>query len=166
MLKMHNINFSVCNKSFENRENLQNHKSQTHKEAEIPVLKNIFKLQMSSKPQEEKIEIKQTNMLNKHICKQCKTSFRENLELLEHIKNKHIHDTWPDSGSKRDVSMIKTSSIHEPRKKKTAEEEDMHERSRHMDRKILEKQKKEEVEEIERQKELEERRQAEEQKNE
>ena len=95
-------------------------------------------------------------MLNEHICKQCKTIFQENLELLEHIKNKHIYDTWPDSGSKRDVSMIKTSSIHEPRKKKTAEEEDMHERSRNMDRKILEKRKKEELEEIERQKELEE----------
>ena len=38
---------------------------------------------------------------------------------LEHNEKLHIHDNWPDSGSKRDMSMIKTSSVLEPKKKKS-----------------------------------------------
>ena len=50
--------------------------------------------------------------------------------------------------------MVKTSSIHEPKRKKAAEEEDMIERSKNMDKKILEKRKNEDYEEMLRQKEL------------
>ena len=70
------------------------------------------------------------------------------MDRLDHNKTKHIHDNWPDSGSKRDLSMIKTSSISEPKKKKTAYELEMKERSDNMDSKILEKRKKDEMEDI------------------
>ena len=138
---MHNKTYNIGNKAFENRDRLRNHKPQLHKEAEIPVVKSIFKEPIGSKQQEEKVQMRQNMLLNKHMCKECNISFKANLELIEHNKNMLIHDTWPDSGSKRDVSMIKTSSVHEPRKKKVAEEEDMLERSKNMDRKILEKRK-------------------------
>ena len=39
------------------------------------------------------------------------------MDLLKHKEINHIHDSWPDSGSKRDSSMIKTSSLLEPKKK-------------------------------------------------
>ena len=76
------------------------------------------------------------------MCKQCNVSFKANMELIEHNEKVHIHDNWPDSGSKRDVSMVKTSSVSEPKRKKQAEEDDMIERSRNMDMKIEEKKKK------------------------
>ena len=89
-------------------------------------------------------------------CKQCNVNFNTNRELNEHNEKIHIHDNWPDSGSKRDVSMIKTSSVVEPKRKKAAEDEDMIERSKNMDRKIEEKRKKEEAEEMLRKNKLEE----------
>ena len=71
-----------------------------------------------------------------------------NLELIEHKGKTHIDDNWPDSGSKRDLSMMKSSIVHEPKKKRAAEEDEMKERSKNMDRKIIEKRKKEELEEV------------------
>ena len=85
---------------------------------------------------------------NEFYCIKCNLQFKTNLDRLDHNKTKHIHDNWPDSGSKRDLSMIKTSSISEPKKKKTAYELEMKERSDHMDSKILEKKKKDEMEDI------------------
>ena len=74
--------------------------------------------------------------------------FVTNLELIEHQGKTHIDDNWPDSGSKRDVSMVKSSSVHEPKKKRAAENDEMRERSNNMDRKIMEKRKREELKEV------------------
>ena len=53
--------------------------------------------------------------------------------------------------------MVRTSSVAEPKKKKIAEQEEMIERSNIMDKKVLDKRKKEEAEEILQLKEVEER---------
>ena len=47
------------------------------------------------------------------------------MELSEHITKTNIHDNWPDSGSKRDVSLVKTSSMLKPKKKKAVHETEM-----------------------------------------
>ena len=166
MVKMHNNTCNICNTTFESVVKLNNHMMQTHRQNIIPNVKNSTKPPIVLKVQKEKGVINTVNMVNKHMCKQCNNSFNANLELIEHNKNVHIHDTWPDSGSKRDLSMVKTSSVSEPKKKKAAEEQDMIERSNNMDRKILEKRKKEELEEEVRNKELQERKRREEQKSE
>ena len=85
---------------------------------------------------------------NQFNCEVCQSTFDSQQKLKKHINEQHIHDNWPDSGSKRDMSMIKTSSISEPKKKKTAYDQEMKERSDNMDKKILEKRKKEEMNEI------------------
>ena len=47
------------------------------------------------------------NLSKDHICKQCSRNFKTKMELNENNEKVHIHDNWPDSGSKRDASMIK-----------------------------------------------------------
>ena len=88
-------------------------------------------------------------------CEHCNINFKTKQEVFEHREKSHIHDNWPESGSKRDVSMVKTSSVSEPKKKTAAEEEEMKFRSEQMDRKVLEKRKREELEEMLRKKSLE-----------
>ena len=73
------------------------------------------------------------------MCEHCNIEFKRNQELLRHTENLHIHDNWPNSGSKRTVCMVNTSSVTEPKKKKAAEEEEMKERSDQMDKIILDK---------------------------
>ena len=162
--KMHNNICDVCNNIFKSAYKLKEHKFQIHKHTPKLVFKDTtnkvlvqpkqVQLEDSVKTHEEKTS--PIHMAQAHECKQCNVSFTTKVELYEHNEKLHIHDTWPDSGSKRDVSLIKTSSVSEPKRKKAAEEDDMIERSRNMDRKIEEKRKKNDLEEMLRKKELEE----------
>ena len=162
--KMHNNICDVCNNIFKSADKLKEHKSQIHKHTPKLVFKDTtnkvlvqpkqVQLEDSVKTHEEKTS--PIHMAQAHECKQCNVSFTTKVELYEHNEKLHIHDTWPDSGSKRDVSLIKTSSVSEPKRKKAAEEDDMIERSRNMDRKIEEKRKKNDLGEMLRKKELEE----------
>ena len=65
------------------------------------------------------------DLQNNVKCDQCDMEIKNNTELVKHNEEKHIHDTWPNSGTKRDSSMVKISSMSEPKKKKIAGESDM-----------------------------------------
>ena len=68
-------------------------------------------------------EHNQNSQLENNVkCDQCDKEVKNNTELVKHNVEKHIHDTWPNSCTKRDSSMVKTSSISEPKKKKIAGE--------------------------------------------
>ena len=141
--KMHDSRCNICDKKFEGVDALKIHKTETHSQAAIDIVKEVTQEKEESNVGEN-LEIK----ANEFYCIKCNLQFKTNLDRLDHNKTKHIHDNWLDSGSKRDLSMIKTSSISEPKKKKTAYELEMNERSDNMDSKILEKRKKDEMEDI------------------
>ena len=56
-------------------------------------------------PEKETKTAEPGTSLRKHRFKQCNIDFKANKELSEHIEKVHIHDNWPESGSKRDLSM-------------------------------------------------------------
>ena len=152
MKKMHEPTCNICDQKFECFKTLLKHKTDTHSQAAMDIIKEVTQTKMSKTE-----SVKPFNDEKEFHCKQCKIQFKNNQESLEHKEKTHIHDTWPDSGSKRDMSLIKTSSISEPKKKKSASELEMKERSDNMDRKILEKRKKQDMDEILERKLLEER---------
>ena len=151
MVKMHNHTCVACKDTFKSKENLNHHKSQAHSQVENKA---------QTKTVKEEVVIR--NLRNSYTFKQCNIKFQTKMELFAHNEKTHIHDNWPDSGSKQDFSMVKTSSVSEPKKKKAAEEEVMMERSNNMDKKILDKRKKEELEEMLRYKEIQEQKRKEE----
>ena len=144
--------------------------NETHSQAAMDIMKDV----LNQKPKEinhksdNVVEVKKTDVQEIKIsktsfnCQHCNFNFNTNKDLTQHNKDNHIPDTWPDSGTKRTVSMVKTSSESEPKRKRPADEEDMKERSDMMDKKILEKRKQEEVQEMLRHKELVERQRQEE----
>ena len=91
---------------------LKIHKTETHSQAAIDIVKEVTQEKEESNVWEN-LEIK----ANEFDCIQCNLQFKTNLDRLDHKKTKHINDNWPDSGSKKDLSMIKTSSISKPKKK-------------------------------------------------
>ena len=151
IIKMHKPTCNICDKIFECLSDLIKHKTETHSKAAIEIIKEVTEPKASKT--DSNAAFNHENIFN---CKQCNIQFKTNMECLEHNEKLHIQDNWPDSGSKRDMSLIKTSSISEPKKKKVASEIEMKERSDNMDRKILEKRKKEEMDEILERKSLEE----------
>ena len=158
------IKCTECFKSLGKRY-LKTHVEKIHKAKGHNIVSNIILSDSQSKTEQVQVEINKVSeqpiiLPKKHICEQCSISFKTYKELSEHNENIHIHGNWPDSGSKRDLSMVKTSSVYEPKRKKAADEEEMIERSKNMDRKIQEKRKKKkEYEEMLKKKELIERKQ-------
>ena len=138
--KMHDSSCYICEKRFDSIDELKLHKTDIHSQAANDIVKEVT--------QEEDISNSLFHNNNEFTCKECNLQFKTNLKRLEHNENRHIQDNWPDSGTKRDLSMIKTTSVSEPKKKKTANELEMKERSDNMDRKILEKRKKDEMDEM------------------
>ena len=152
--KMHNNSCNFSKNTFDSAVKFKKHEAKSHGHAVTPFIKYSTETKVVLNPKQVLAEEKGTEKLsakhisNNYMCKQCNVSFKANMELIEHNEKVHIHDNWPDSGSKRDVSMVKTSSVSEPKRKKQAEEDDMIERSRNMDMKIEEKRKREEYEDM------------------
>ena len=152
MVKMHKNKCSLCKKTFQKVYDLKNHEKNVHNKSENDIHKNAKQSEISITPKkvfnpgsEKEANSQNLKNLNRFSCIQCNIKFNTNMELSEHITKSHIHDNWPDSGSKRDASLVKTSSMVEPKKKKAAHETEMKERSDMMDKKILEKRKREEI---------------------
>ena len=131
IVNVHNHTCDICKDTFKSKDKLKHHNVQAHSQVEN---------KSHTKTVNENYVL--GNMTNSFPCKQCNIKFQTKIDQLKHNEKAHIHDNWPDSGSKRDISMIKTSSVSEPKKKKAAEEDEMKERSENMDKKILDKRKK------------------------
>ena len=100
------------------------HKTNGHNNALNVIISDSQSITKQVQVEANKKVIEPIILLKKHSCEQCSISFKTYRELSEHNENVHIHGNWPDSGSKRDLSMVKTSSVSEPKRKKAAEEED------------------------------------------
>ena len=141
--KMH-TQCNICQEKFTSVKEMTKHKGLKQSKAAIKI---------SNEEVKKKDIVKMTNPWKECLetefkCEHCDIKFKTKQEMFEHRGKNHIYDNWPESGSKRDVSMVKTSSMSEPKKKKLAEEEEMKLRSEQMDRKIIEKIKREELEEM------------------
>ena len=123
---MHIVKYNIFDKSFKTQSDMKNHRQLTHSQAAIDIVQDV----QNSSSTRKLLDIA-------FICNHCKMQFKTNIFLLEHKENKHMDDNWPDSGSKQDVSMVKTYSLSEPKKKQAADEDEMRERSNNMDKKIL-----------------------------
>ena len=129
MVKMHKNSSSICNKTFKKVYELKVHKDNSHSQADIEIIKDIKQTKVPVTPVKSDILASDQGPQNKKVtnhqlsysCKQCNLGFETNMEVIKHNEKTHIPDNWPDSGSKRDVSMVKTSSVVEPKKKKAAE---------------------------------------------
>ena len=151
--KMHCVQCNICENKFKNDSDMKTHRELNHSQTAINIVKDV----LNTRQDVTKIKtVTPSEKQDVFICNHCDMKFVTNLELIEHKGKNHIDDNWPDSGSKRDVSMVKSSSVHEPKKKRAAEDDEMRERSENMDRKIMEKRKREELEEVLRKKSMEE----------
>ena len=142
--KMHNLRCNICDIKFVGGIKLKSHMTEAHSKAAIEITKEVIE----DNQDPTVLKPKNIDLQRSFNCSQCSVGFKEKIELFEHNENVHIHDNWPDSGSKRTVSMVKTSSILEPKKKKAAEDSEMKTRSDEMDRKVLEKRKKDELDDV------------------
>ena len=133
MERMHIVKCDICEKSFKTQSDMKNHRKLTHSQAAIDIVQDV----LNTKKEADSRTLLGVVFIGSH----CKNHFKTNMLLIAHKEKEHIDDNWPDSGSKRTVSMVKTSSMSEPKKKRTADEDEMRERSNNMDRKILEKRK-------------------------
>ena len=134
----------ICNEIFLTKIALKEHTVSRHSSASIKIIKEVLKEEKASKELSKPFQDK---ILACDICSF--TAYSERY-LWMHKEKRHINDPTNEEmiGAKRDITLVKTSSISEPLRKKKiiekktqAEEIELKDRSDHMDAKIQEEKK-------------------------
>ena len=141
---------NICKESFLTKSDLKDHTAKIHSSSSIRIVKEVLKEEKALKSLAKPFQEKSLN------CDLCTFSAFSERYLWMHREKSHINDhaQYEMIGSKRDVTLVKTSSVSEPPKKKKFFEEitqeeakEIKERSKQMDLKILEKRRKDEEKE-------------------
>ena len=136
---------NICKESFLTKSDLKDHTAKIHSSSSIRIVKEVLKEEKALKSLAKPFQEKSLN------CDLCTFSAFSERYLWMHREKSHINDhaQYEMIGSKRDVTLVKTSSVSEPPKKKKFFEEitqeeakEIKERSKQMDLKILEKRRK------------------------
>ena len=130
-LKVHMTKFHPeckdCRKAFLNQNTLDTHNIKVHQETSIQIVKDVLEMEsdVDGTSTEAKIRVnEEANLLRRQFqteelfnCNICGVNISNEKELLLHNEQFHIQDNWR-TNTKRDISMVKTSSINEPNPKK------------------------------------------------
>ena len=144
---------NICSETFITKIYLKEHTANKHTSVSIKILKEVGKDKQGKKGLSKPF---QSKTLTCDICSF--TSYSERY-LWMHKEKSHINDPTNNEmiGAKRDLTLVKTSSISEPFKKKRVlvkrteeEEKELKQRSNKMDEQILEKRRLEEEQEVKR----------------
>ena len=141
---------NICSENFLTKIALKEHTVNKHSSASIKIVKEVLKEERTNNDQSKPFEG------NRYDCDICSFTAYSKKYLWMHKEKSHINDPTYEAmiGSKRDVTLVKTSSISEPfRKKKNIDKKSQEEVielkniSNKMDQNILEKRRLEDEEE-------------------